>query len=179
VRVVAGRFGGRRLQAPAGRATRPTSDRVREALFATLGPLDGAVVLDLFAGSGALGIEALSRGAAFALLVDDDAEARALIRENVAALGLGGVTRIFRRDATKLGSAHPIEPFSLAFLDPPYGQGLAAAALGAARDGGWLAPGALLVVEEAAKSAFAPPLSFSELERRVYDDTQFVLCRLV
>ena len=142
-------------------------------------PIIGARVLDLFAGTGALGIEALSRGAAFTLLVDDGAEARALIRENITALGLGGVTRIFRRDATKLGAAHPVEPFSLVFLDPPYGQGLAVAALIAARDGGWLAPGALLVVEEAAKSAFAPPPGFSELERRAYDDTEFALCRLV
>ena len=95
-------------------------------------------MLDLFAGTGALGIEALSRGAAFALFVDEGAEARALLRENVTALGLGGVSRIFRRDATKLGPAHPVEPFSLAFLDPPYGQGLAQAALASARAGGWL-----------------------------------------
>jgi 16S rRNA (guanine966-N2)-methyltransferase len=141
-------------------------------------PMTEARVLDLFAGTGALGIEAASRGAAFALFVDDGAEARALIRENVAALGLGGVTRIFRRDATKLGPAHPVEPFSLAFLDPPYGKGLATAALVSARQGGWLTHGALIVVEEAAKSAFALPAGFSELERRVYDDTQFVFGRL-
>ena len=95
-------------------------------------------MLDLFAGTGALGIEALSRGAAFALFVDDGAEARALLRENVATLGLGGTSRIFRRDATKLGPAHPLEPFSLAFLDPPYGKGLAEQALASARAGGWL-----------------------------------------
>ena len=110
-------------------------------------------MLDLFAGTGALGIEALSRGAAFALFVDDGAEARALLRENVATLGLGGTTRIFRRDATKLGPAHPLEPFSLAFLDPPYGQGLAEKALASARAGGWFTPDALIVVEEAAKAA--------------------------
>ena len=97
--------------------------------------MSGARVLDLFAGTGALGIEALSRGAAFALFIDESAEARALLRENVAALGLGGASRIFRRDATKLGPVHPLAPFSLAFLDPPYGQGLAAtsARLGARR----------------------------------------------
>ena len=111
-------------------------------------------MLDLFAGTGALGIEAISRGAAFALFVDDGAEARALLRENVEALGLGGVTRIFRRDATKLGPAHPLEPFSLAFLDPPYGKGLAEQALTSARDGGWLTPQALIVVEEAADAGF-------------------------
>ena len=184
MRIVGGRLRGRPLTGPKSLAIRPTADRLRESLFNILvhaygEPVTGARVLDLFAGTGALGIEAASRGAAFVLFVDDGAEARALIRENIAALGLGGVTRIFRRDATKLGPAHPVEPFSLAFLDPPYGQGLAAAALAAARDGGWLAPGALLVVEEATKSAFAPPPSFSELERRVYDDTEFVFCRLV
>ncbi len=112
-----------------------------------------------------------SRGAAFALFVDDGAEARALIRANVEALGLGGATRIFRRDATRLGAAHPVEPFSLAFLDPPYGRGLAEQALASARAGGWLAPGALVVVEEAATAGFAGPEGFDELERRVYDDT--------
>ena len=107
---------------------RPTADRLRESLFNILAhaygdPISGARVLDLFAGTGALGIEAISRGAAFALFVDDGVEARALLRDNVEALGLGGVTRIFRRDATRLGPAHPLEPFSLAFLDPPYRQG--------------------------------------------------------
>jgi len=183
MRVVGGRLRGRVLAAPKSAAIRPTADRLRESLLNILvhaygDPMTEARVLDLFAGTGALGIEAASRGAAFALFVDDGAEARALIRENVAALGLGGVTRIFRRDATKLGPAHPVEPFSLAFLDPPYGKGLATAALVSARQGGWLTHGALIVVEEAAKSAFALPAGFSELERRVYDDTQFVFGRL-
>jgi 16S rRNA (guanine966-N2)-methyltransferase len=183
MRVVGGRLRGRVLAAPKSTAIRPTADRLRESLFNILvhaygDPMTESRVLDLFAGTGALGIEAASRGAAFALFVDDGAEARALIRENVAALGLGGVTRIFRRDATKLGPAHPVEPFSLAFLDPPYGKGLATAALVSARQGGWLTHGALIVVEEAAKSAFALPAGFSELERRVYDDTQFVFGRL-
>jgi len=184
MRVVGGRLRGRTLASPKSSAIRPTADRLRESLFNILAhasddPITGARVLDLFAGTGALGIEALSRGAAFVLFVDDGAEARALIRENVAALGLGGVTRIFRRDATKLGAAHPVEPFSLVFLDPPYGQGLATPALVATRDGGWLAPGALLVVEEAAKPAFALPPGFAELERRAYDDTELVFCRLI
>lgn len=182
MRVVGGRLRGRTLAGPKSSAIRPTADRLRESLFNILvhaydDPLNGARVLDLFAGTGALGIEALSRGASFTLFVDDGAQARALLRENVAALGLGGVTRIFRRDATKLGAAHPVEPFSLAFVDPPYGQGLADAALVSARDGGWLAPEALIVVEETSKAAFAPPQGFSELERRAYDDTEFVLCR--
>src|SRR5439155_18244293 len=133
--------------------------------------------LDLFAGTGALGLEALSRGAVFALFIDDAAEARALVRENVEALGLGGVTRIFRRDAIKIGPAHPLPPFSLALLDPPYGQGLAEQSLAAARAGGWLIPGALAVVEEAASALFTAPAGFDELERRRYDDTMLIVLR--
>jgi 16S rRNA (guanine966-N2)-methyltransferase len=136
-------------------------------------------VLDLFAGTGALGIEALSRGAAFTLFVDDGAEARALLRENVASLGLGGTSKVYRRDATKLGPAYPVEPFSLAFLDPPYGQKLAEEALASARAGAWFTPDTLVVVEEAVKSAFATPEGFTELERRRYDDTEFVVLRFV
>jgi 16S rRNA (guanine966-N2)-methyltransferase len=142
-------------------------------------PIEDARVLDLFAGTGALGIEAVSRGARFTLFVDNGAEARALLRNNVEALGLGGVTKVYRRDATNLGPAHPMEPFSLAFLDPPYGKGLAEKALASLRDGGWLTPGALLVVEEAKTAAFAAPDGFEELERRAYDDTEFVFLRIV
>jgi 16S rRNA (guanine966-N2)-methyltransferase len=179
MRIVGGRLRSRPLAAPKTQAIRPTSDRLRESLFNVLAhaygdPVAGARVLDLFAGTGALGIEALSRGANFALFVDDGAEARALLRENIAALGLGGTTRIFRRDAVKLGPAHPIEPFSLVFLDPPYGQGLAERALTSALAGGWLAPGALIVVEEAVESAFVPPAGFTELERRPYDTTELI-----
>ena len=182
MRIVGGRLRGRALAAPKSNAVRPTADRLREALFNILvhaygDPITDARVLDLFAGTGALALEALSRGASFALFVDDGAEARALLRENVAALGLGGATRIFRRDATKLGAAHPIEPFSLVFLDPPYGQGLAERALIAARTGGWLTPDTLIVVEETAKSGFAAPEAFEELERRAYDDTMLVFLR--
>src|SRR6188508_2906338 len=159
MRIVGGRLRGRALAAPKSQAIRPTADRLRESLFNILmhayaDPISGARVLDLFAGTGALGLEALSRGAAFALFVDDGAEARALLRQNVEELGLAAVTRIFRRDATKLGPAHPVEPFSLAFLDPPYGRGLAEKALASAREGGWLRPDALIVVEEAVASAF-------------------------
>jgi len=183
MRVVGGTQRGRAIAAPKSQAIRPTADRLRESLFNILvhaygDPVSGARVLDLFAGTGALGIEALSRGAAFALFIDEGAEARALLRENVATLGLGGASRIFRRDATKLGPAHPLAPFSLAFLDPPYGHSLAAGALASARAGGWLAPDALIVVEEAAKSAFAAPEGFMEAERRRYDDTEFIFLRL-
>jgi len=182
MRVVGGTLRGRALAAPKSGAIRPTADRLRESLFNILthaygDPIAGARVLDLFAGTGALGIEALSRGAAFALFIDESAEARALLRENVAALGLGGTSRIFRRDATKLGLVHPLAPFSLAFLDPPYGQGLALTALISARAGGWFTPNALIVVEEAAEAQFAPPEGFTELERRRYDDSEFVFLR--
>lgn len=181
MRVVGGRLRGRSLSTPKSQAIRPTADRVREAVFNILvhaydDPVSGARVLDLFAGTGAVGIEALSRGAAFALFVDDAAEARALLRDNIDALGFGGATRVFRRDATRLGDAHPVEPFALAFLDPPYRQGLAEQALASAQAGGWLAPDALIVVEEA-KSAFGKVPGFVELERRAYDDTEFVFLR--
>jgi len=182
MRVVGGRLKGRNLASPVSRDIRPTADRLRESVFNILvhaydDPIEGARVLDLFAGTGALGIEAISRGAAFALFVDNGAEARALLRSNVEALALGGVTKVYRRDATNLGPAHPVEPFSLAFLDPPYGKGFAEKALASLRDGGWLVPGALVVVEEAKAAAFATPEGFEELERRAYDDTEFVFLK--
>jgi 16S rRNA (guanine966-N2)-methyltransferase len=182
MRIVGGRLKGRDLAAPSSRDIRPTADRLRESLFNILihaydDPIADARVLDLFAGTGALGIEAISRGAKFTLFIDNGAEARALLRNNVEALGLGGVTKVYRRDATDLGPAHPVEPFSLVFLDPPYAKGLANKALVSLRDGGWLTPSALLVVEDAKAAAFAAPQGFEELERRVYDDTEFVILR--
>src|ERR1700750_2085913 len=182
MRVVGGRLRGRNLAAPASHEIRPTADRLRESVFNILmhaydNPIQDARVLDLFAGTGALGIEAVSRGAAFALFVDNGAEARALLRNNVETLALGGVSKVYRRDATDLGPAHPMQPFSLAFLDPPYGKGLAEKSLASLRDGGWLVPGALLVVEEAKTAGFVAPEGFEELERRAYDDTEFVFLR--
>jgi len=182
MRVVAGKLRSRPLAGPKSDAVRPTSDRLREALFNVLthsygDPMTGARVLDLFAGTGALGIEAISRGAAYALFVDEGIEARALLRDNIESLGLGGVTRIFRRDATRLGPAHPIEPFSLVFLDPPYSKGFAEKSLVSAREGQWLTSGALIVVEEAANAGFQAPEGFVALERRKYDDTEFVILR--
>jgi 16S rRNA (guanine966-N2)-methyltransferase len=182
MRVVGGRLRGRTLVSPSSRDIRPTADRLRESLFNILAhaygnPIDGARVLDLFAGTGALGIEAISRGARFTLFVDNGAEARALLRANVEALGLGGVTKVFRRDATDLGPAHPVEPFSLAFLDPPYGKGFAEKTLASLRDGGWLTPDAMLVVEEIKAARVVAPEGYQELERRAYDDTEFVLLR--
>ena len=188
MRVVGGRLRSRPIAGPKGEGKsseglRPTSDRLREALFNILqhaygDPVTGARVLDLFAGTGALGIEAISRGAAFVQFVDDGLEARALLRNNTEALGLGGTTRIFRRDATALGPAHPMEPFALVFLDPPYRKGLAEKALTSARAGGWLRPEALAIVEEAVDAKFAAPDGFEELERREYDDSELVFLRL-
>jgi len=182
MRIVGGRLRSRPLAGPKSDAIRPTADRLREALFNVLAhgygdPVSGARVLDLFAGTGALGLEALSRGASFALFVDQGVEARGLLRENIVTLGLAGVTRIFRRDASKLGPVQPLEPFTLAFLDPPYGKGLAEKALASAHEGGWLVPGALVVVEDAADAGFVVPEGFSELERRTYDDTKLVFLR--
>src|ERR1700694_5743566 len=183
MRVVGGRLKGRNLASPASRDIRPTADRLRESLFNILihayeDPIADARVLDLFAGTGALGIEAISRGAKFALFVDNGAEARALLRNNVEALALGGVTKVYRRDATNLDEAHPVDPFSLVFLDPPYAKKLAEKALASLRDGGWLAPGALLVVEEATDAGFATPVGFSEIERRRYDETELMFLRV-
>lgn len=183
MRIVGGRLGGRTLAAPKSQNVRPTSDRLREAVFNILvhrygDPVVGARVLDLFAGTGALGLEAMSRGAAFALFIDNSAEARALMRQNVEALGLGGVTRIFRRDASRLGAVHPNEPFDLAFADPPYRKGLGEAALASLRDGAWLKPDALTIVEEAADAKFTVPKGYVEIERRRYDDTEFTFLRM-
>lgn len=183
MRVVGGRFRGRTLAAPGDGRIRPTSDRVREAMFNILAhgisdfSLEGARVLDLFAGTGALGLEALSRGAAYCLFVEENAEARALIRRNVEAFGLTGVTKIFRRDATALGPAGGREPFRLAFLDPPYGAGLAERALAAAAAGGWLAADAVAVIEERRDAHLALPPSFTSLDRRTWGDTQAVFAR--
>ncbi len=168
MRIVGGRLKGRSLVTPKGRATRPTADRTREAVFNILahapwspfqgGDLAGVRVIDVFAGSGALGFEALSRGAAFALFVDTDAAARGVIRTNAEAFALMGATRIHRRSAAALG-AKPAglgPPFDLAFLDPPYGQALATPALAALAEGGWLAREAVCVVETAAAEAVFP-----------------------
>lgn len=178
LRIVAGKWRSRLLDIADEPGLRPTSERVRETLFNWLAPLiQGSRCLDLFAGTGALGFEALSRGASFVLFVDDGAEARALLRGNVEALGAGGATKVYRRDATRLGPVAPLEPFSLAFLDPPYHRGLAEKALLSAGEGGWLAPDALVVVEEAADAAFKAPDGFEEIERRRYDDTEFAFLR--
>jgi 16S rRNA (guanine966-N2)-methyltransferase len=184
MRIVAGEFRGRPLAAPEGAHTRPTSDRVREAVFNVLEhgiagfSFAGIRVLDLFAGTGALGLEALSRGAVFCLFVEEDAAARALIRRNIEMLGLTGATKVFRRDATNLGPAAGTRGgFGLVFLDPPYEQGLAQRALVSAAQGGWLAPGAVAVVEDSRRAAVTLPQGFEALEQRTWGDTQVVLAR--
>ncbi len=157
MRIVGGQFRGRALVAPGGMGTRPTSDRAREALFNVLAhadwapDLNGARIIDLFAGSGALGFEALSRGAAFCLFVETDDGARGAIRENAEALGLFGRTRVHRRSATDLGArpGSAGEAFDIAFLDPPYGKGLGEQALARVIEGDWLAPDAVVVFERA------------------------------
>jgi 16S rRNA (guanine966-N2)-methyltransferase len=176
VRIVAGEFRGRPLLAPSDERIRPTADRVRQTVFDVLvhaygDPVRAARVLDLFAGTGAFGIEALSRGAASVLFVEDGAEARGLIRGNVEAFGLTGRTRIFRRDATRLGDAGTVAPFTLAFADPPYGQGLGEKALAAAVAGGWLAPDAVVVLEEAGSVAITPIAGLRLAETRHIGDT--------
>jgi 16S rRNA (guanine966-N2)-methyltransferase len=183
VRIVGGQFRGRPLAVPSGEAIRPTSDRVRESVFNILQhgipdfTLDGAKVLDLFAGTGALGIEALSRGAGFCLFVEEDAEARGLVRRNVEAFGLTGVTKIFRRDATSLGPAGNLGGLTLAFLDPPYGKGLAERALASAAEGRWLAPGAVAVIEERKGAPVVLPAGFAQLDQRTWGDTEVVFAR--
>ena len=177
MRIIGGEHRGLGIRAPKGMDTRPTTDRVREAMFNVLAhakfapPLHGGRVLDLFAGSGALGLEALSRGAGFALFVDTDAKARAAIRDNLMRAGLQGRAKIWRREATKMGRCAPMPPFDLAFLDPPYGKGLGERALASLHEGGWLKPGALVVVEESARQAFEPPQSYRPVDRRTYGDT--------
>ena len=181
MRIVAGKFRGKQLTSPSDDSIRPTADRVRESMFnilaSRLGPVfSGIRVLDLFAGTGALGLEAMSRGARFALFVDEGAEARACLRANIETFGLGGATKIFRRDATRLGPAG-MAPFDLVFADPPYGKGLGERALASARDGGWLVPGALVVWEESAEAEAAAPTGFETLEVRTYGDAKVALLR--
>ena len=180
MRIVAGRLGGRPLAAPADLSIRPTSDRVRQAMFDVLmhGPLAAGLqstrVLDLFAGTGALGLEAISRGAPYALFVEENAEARGLIRQNIEAFGLTGCSKIFRRDASDLGPAGHLGQFGLAFLDPPYGKGLVVRAMAGLLAGGWLAPGAIVVTEERAGAQIVPPAALVPLASRLYGETQVV-----
>lgn len=188
MRITAGRFRGRTLFAPAGLSTRPTADRVRQAVFNMLAhndfdcgfALEEARVIDLFAGTGAMGLEALSRGAAYCLFVEEAAEARAVIREHVESFALTGSTKVWRRDATDLGAMGPGSggPFCLAFLDPPYRKGLLAPALAALRDGGWLTPDAILVCECAADEDVPDVEAFTRLDDRSHGEARIVILKL-
>ncbi|MFV0334618.1 MAG: 16S rRNA (guanine(966)-N(2))-methyltransferase RsmD [Tropicimonas sp.] len=183
MRIIGGEHRGLALasvgKGDAGAHLRPTSDRVRESLFNLLAhahgdPAPGARVLDLFAGTGALGLEALSRGAAHVTFVDDGAKARALLRENIEKMRAYGSTKLYRRDATRLGENRGAT-FNLIFLDPPYGKGLGERAIASAVAGGWLAPGALVVWEENAPQP--APEGFASLDRREYGDTHITILR--
>lgn len=185
MRIVAGRFKGRALTSPAGAATRPTSDRARAAIFNMLEhspwapALAGARVLDLFAGTGALGLEALSRGAGHVLFVETADAALAALRANIAALGPSGSSRVWKRDATTL-SPRPAtagDAFHLAFLDPPYGKGLVEAALHRLKAGAWLAPGAVLVAEQGAGEPELAADGFAVLDMRRYGAARVTILR--
>ena len=188
MRIVGGSFRGRTILAPPGRSVRPTSEKARQAIFNILEhhdfdldfSLESARVIDLFAGSGALGLEALSRGAAHALFVETDTEAAQLVQKNIDALGLTSNARVLRRNATRLTSRSATDgsPFDLAFLDAPYGSRLTELALNSLREGGWLAPDALLVVESAKREQFAAPAGFKLLDERTYGAACIRLLRL-
>jgi len=177
VRIVGGEFRGRTLATPKSNDIRPTIDRTRESLFNIIGhvypeALDGARVIDLFAGTGAVGLEAVSRGCKSALFVENGVEGRGLLWENIDSLGLHGRARILRRDATNLGPSNNIEPFHFLFADPPYGQCLGEKAMLSAHAGNWLAPGALAILEERADiNAVVDPV-FKLLESRTFGDTR-------
>ena len=185
MRVVGGTLRGGTIHAPNTSLTRPTSDRVRESVFNILAhgiegaDLAGVKVIDLFAGSGALGIEALSRGAAHCLFVESDAEARGTLQHNIEAFHLQGVSKVFRRDATSLGPAGGKGGAGIVFLDPPYGQGLGERALVSLRDGGWLEPGAIAILEERASSEVAVPDSFELIDQRRWGDTSVMFLRFM
>ena len=183
MRIITGKFKGASIAAPPGLTTRPTSDRVRQALFNVLEhgapalDLDGMRVLDLFAGSGALGLEALSRGARYCVFIEEDAAARGAIRKNVEALGLTGVTKIWRRDATSLGPAGTLAPFDLIFCDPPYAQNFGERAVLSAIEGGWVGLEATAVIEDRAGVAIAWPPPFAEIDRRRYGTTEIGIAK--
>ena len=173
MRIVAGKFRGKQLSSPEDDSIRPTADRVRESVFnilaSRLGPnFDGLRVLDLFAGTGALGLEALSRGASNVVFVDTGAEARGLIRDHIEAFGAGGVAKLLRRDATALGPAGTMGPVDLVFLDPPYDRGRGEQALVALKEGGWLKPETVLVLEESSDVTLTLPDGFALDDRREY-----------
>lgn len=176
MRIVAGKFRGKQLETPRSDHIRPTADRIREAVFSSIGSrigtdFSGLYVLDLFAGTGALGLEALSRGAAHCIFVETDVEARGLIRGHIESFGVGGQTKLMKRDATDLGPIERVRPADLVFVDPPYDQGLGERAIASGLQGGWIAPGALIVLEERKSAEITPPKGVEVVDRREYADS--------
>ncbi|HHB82564.1 MAG TPA: 16S rRNA (guanine(966)-N(2))-methyltransferase RsmD [Devosia sp.] len=183
MRIIAGKFRGKKLTSPPDNAIRPTSDRVREALFSILNSrlgagFEGLKVLDLFAGTGAFGLEALSRGAMLAAFVDIGVQARGIIRGHIENFGVGGQTKLLKRDATELGYVEKFEPFDLIFIDPPYAKGMGEKALEAAKLGGWIAPDATLVLEEKRGVEINLPEGFRQIDVRHYGDTSVYILEL-
>lgn len=185
MRIVAGSLKGRAIVAPDGQGTRPTSDRARQAVFNVLEhaswaqPLQDIRVIDLFAGSGALGFEAMSRGAAHALFVEIEDAARGAIRENAEALGVTGSVRVHRRSATDLGErpASTGPAFDLAFLDPPYGKGLGELALAGLLAGDWLKPGAVVIFERGSGEPEIETPGYERLDVRDYGAARVLFLR--
>lgn len=181
MRIIGGKWRGHVLHTPKGYSTRPTGARLREALFSILASheagMENTRVLDLFAGSGALGFEALSRGAAFCCFMDNAASALAVLHDNAETLGAGAACAIKRYDATKLGACEGAG-FDLVFADAPYGKGLAAKAVQAVHKGGWLAAGARIIVEEDRRNEFVAAEGFTQTDRRAYGDTEFIFLQV-
>lgn len=183
MRIVGGLHKGKKLFNPKSDITRPTSDRVREALFNRLlhgiedFELKDSNVLDLYAGTGALGLEALSRGAKYTLFIEEAVEPRGLIRQNIELLELTGQTKLFRRDATNLGPMKRYQPFNLVFIDPPYNQGLAEKSMLSAIKGKWLKDNALIIVEEAKQAIITWPDAINLIDTRTFGDTTIHFAR--
>jgi len=185
MRIVGGNLKGRTLTAPEGRDTRPTTDRVRESIFNILAhaiegfEFDGATVVDVFCGTGALGLEAMSRGCSYGVFIDNDARAQALVRKNAGPMGLGRSVLLLKLDATRLAPPPRAAntPAALVFLDPPYEQGLVVPALLGLKDKGWLADGGVVVCEVAAKEEFDPPRGFDAIDERTYGAAKVVFLK--
>lgn len=186
MRIVGGRLKGKNLHSPKDNAVRPTSDRVRESLFNILShglddfSFEDAYICDLFAGTGALGIEALSRGARWALFVDNSSASRGLIRDNTMALGLNGISKISRQDATDIGPMSKRNfQFDLVFADPPYDKGLGEKALFSLHRHGWLKIGSVIILEETKRANIKLADSFVVIDTRNYGDTQIIIAKYI
>lgn len=183
MRIIAGKFRSKKLTSPKGDDIRPTSDRVRQSIFNIISSrLDHDFseqrVLDLFAGTGAMGIEAISRGASEVVFVDNGLEARSLIRSHIDSFGIGGQARLLKRDALNLGKNEKCIPFNMIFIDPPYGKNLGKAALNAALENGWIADGAIIILEEKARQEIEFSDDLELIDRRKYGNSEVYLLRV-